>query len=92
MSQDEHFCQQLGIDLVQAARNELEFLEEVAPDYRNLCSGPVVRNAINAVLVTTCLDAFPENANGSPFRRRLGLACSYACATLLRARLPQYSL
>ena len=45
MSQDEHFCQQLGIDLVQAARNELEFLEEVA-DYPNLCSGPVVRNAI----------------------------------------------
>ena len=43
--QSTQFCQLLGIDLVQAAKNELAFLEEVA-EYPNLCSGPVVREAI----------------------------------------------
>ena len=45
MSQVSNFCQRLGIDLVQAAKNELAFLEEVA-EYPNLCSGPVVIEAI----------------------------------------------
>ena len=45
MSLETGFCQGLGIDLIQAAKNELEFLEEVST-YPNLSSGPLVRNAI----------------------------------------------
>jgi len=45
MSQVNNFCRKLGIDLVQAAKNELAFLEDVA-EYPNLCSGPVVIEAI----------------------------------------------
>jgi len=39
------FTQGLGIDLIQAAKNELEFLKLV-DDYPALCKGPVVKNAI----------------------------------------------
>ena len=39
------WTQRIGIDLIQAAKNELEFLEEVAL-YPNLCSGPFVTDAI----------------------------------------------
>jgi len=39
------FTQGLGIDLIQAAKNELEFLKLV-DDYPTLCKGPVVKNAI----------------------------------------------
>ena len=45
MSRHGNFCKGLGIDLIQAAKNELAFLEEV-DEYRNLCNGPVVREAI----------------------------------------------
>ena len=45
MAWPSNFCQGLGIDLVQAAKNELTFLERVA-GYPNLCSGPIVREAI----------------------------------------------
>ena len=45
MSQVNNFCRKLGIDLIQAAKNELAFLEEVA-EYPNLCNGPVVIEAI----------------------------------------------
>ena len=45
MSRDTTFCQRIGIDLVQAAKNELAILEEIA-EYPNLGSGPVVREAI----------------------------------------------
>ena len=44
MSQ-ERFCQSIGIDLVQAAKNELEFLRQV-DEYPNLYKGPVLKNAI----------------------------------------------
>lgn len=39
------FTQGLGIDLIQAAKNELEFLKLV-DDHPTLCKGPVVKNAI----------------------------------------------
>ena len=39
------FTQGLGIDLIQAAKNELEFLKMV-DDFPNLCKGTVVKNAI----------------------------------------------
>ena len=45
MSQETSFCPELGIDLLQAAKNEWQFLEEVS-SYPNLSSGPLVRNAI----------------------------------------------
>ena len=45
MSRDTTFSQRIGIDLIQAAKDELEFLETVSY-YPNLCSGPVVRDAI----------------------------------------------
>lgn len=44
MAQDS-FCQELGIDLIQAARNELSFLKLVA-EYPNLNTSPVLKNAI----------------------------------------------
>ena len=39
------FCQNLGLDLVQAAKNELEFLRLV-DQHPNLYKGPVLKNAI----------------------------------------------
>ena len=45
MSQEISFCQELGIDFIQAAKSELQFLEEVST-YPNLSGGPLVRNAI----------------------------------------------
>ena len=45
MDSQSDFCQGIGIDLVQATKNELAFLEGVV-GYPNLCSGPVVREAI----------------------------------------------
>lgn len=40
------FCQKLGIDLVQAAKNELEFLRQVDECPADLSKGPVLKNAI----------------------------------------------
>ncbi|KAL9978366.1 hypothetical protein ACROYT_G015867 [Oculina patagonica] len=45
MSQNANFTQTLGIDLIKAAKNELEFLKLV-DEYPNLCKGSVVKNAI----------------------------------------------
>ncbi len=45
MFQDANFTQTLGIDLIKAAKNELEFLKLV-DEYPNLCKGSVVKNAI----------------------------------------------
>ena len=45
MSREASFSQTLGIDLIQAAKNELEFLKLVQK-YPNLCEGPVLKNAI----------------------------------------------
>ena len=45
MSREGNLSQTLGIDLVQAAKNEVEFLKLV-DDCPNLCKGPVVKNAI----------------------------------------------
>ena len=45
LSRQASFSQTLGIDLIQAAKNELEFLKLVN-EYPNLCTGPVVKNAI----------------------------------------------
>lgn len=42
----ELFCQNLGIDLVQAAKNELEFLRQVDEYPANLYKGAVLKNAI----------------------------------------------
>lgn len=39
------FCQKLGLDLVQAAKNELDFLRLV-DQHPNLYKGPVLKNAI----------------------------------------------
>lgn len=39
------FCQNLGLDLVQAAKNELEFLRLV-DQHPNLYKGPILKNAI----------------------------------------------
>ena len=45
MSREKNFSQTLGIDLIQAAKDELEFLKLV-DEFPNLCKGPVVKNAI----------------------------------------------
>ena len=45
MSRDSNLSQTLGIDLIQAAKNELEFLKLV-DDNPNLCKGSLVKNAI----------------------------------------------
>ena len=45
MSSEGSLLQTLGIDLIQAAKNELEFLKLV-DNYPTLCKGPVVKNAI----------------------------------------------
>ena len=42
----EPFCKKLGIDLVQAAQNELEFLRQVDEYPANLNKGPILKNAI----------------------------------------------
>ena len=45
MSRQASSYQRFGIDLIQAAKNELEFLKLVS-EYPNLCKGPVIKNAI----------------------------------------------
>jgi len=40
-----NLSQTLGVDLIQSAKNEVEFLKLV-DEYPNLCKGPVVKNAI----------------------------------------------
>lgn len=42
---EDPFCQKLGLDLLQAAKNELEFLNLV-DQHPNLYKGPVLKNAI----------------------------------------------
>lgn len=42
---EDPFCQKLGLDLVQAAKNELDFLKLV-DQHPNLYKGPVLKNAI----------------------------------------------
>ena len=70
MSREGNFFQTLGIDLIQAAKNELEFLKLV-DDYPTLCKGPVVKNAIRRYELFWL-----------PFASRLGLSPALQAAPL----------
>ena len=54
------FCQKLGIDLVQAAKNELEFLRQVDEYPAILHKGPILKNAIRRYEVFWLPLAFKE--------------------------------
>lgn len=55
------FCQKLGINLVEAAKNELEFLRLVDEYPANLYKGPILKNAIRRYEVFWLPLAFKES-------------------------------